>query len=155
MVWGARFLFVLFRGPVFGAALRASNGPGRFGGSASQGSFLTCFEVPSFTRARYTLTQHSACGVLAGHKELQRSSEASVTCGWHTNCCACHEICTSRFIKCCACHEICTSRFVPATKSALRDSQCAVPATNLHFDVGTQLLENTSLKNILGTGACV
>ena len=28
--------------------LRVSNGPGRFGGNASQGSFLTCFEVPRF-----------------------------------------------------------------------------------------------------------
>ena len=34
-------------------------------------------------------------------------------------CCACHEICTSRFTKCCT----------PATKSALRGSQSAVPAT--------------------------
>ena len=28
-----------------------------------------------------------------------------------SKCCACHEICASRFTKCCACHEICTSRF--------------------------------------------
>ena len=41
-----------------------------------------------------------------------------------------------RFTNYCACHEICTSRFTiyyisaaPATKSALRGSQCAVPAT--------------------------
>ena len=26
-------------------------------------------------------------------------------------CCACHEICTSRFTQCCACHEICAWRF--------------------------------------------
>ena len=26
-------------------------------------------------------------------------------------CCACHEICTSRFTKCCACHKIGTCRF--------------------------------------------
>ena len=67
-----------------------------------------------------------------------------------TKCCACHEICTSRFTKCYACHEICAWRFTkrcachkictslrlprgspsaaPATKSARRGSS-AVLAT--------------------------
>ena len=45
MVWGAWSFFELFRALL---RLRVSNGPGRFGGNASQGSFLTCFEVPRF-----------------------------------------------------------------------------------------------------------
>ena len=74
-----------------------------------------------------------------------------------TKCCACHEICTSRFTACCTCYEFCTSsctkccackksalrrsqnaatkyahqgsQFVaPATKSALRGAQSVVPA---------------------------
>ena len=44
----------------------------------------------------------------------------------------CHEICTSRFTKCCACSKSAlrgSQSAVPATKSALRCSQSAVPAT--------------------------
>ena len=40
--------FALFWALFRHVCLRVSNGPGRFGSSASQGSFLTCFEVPRF-----------------------------------------------------------------------------------------------------------
>ena len=42
------FFFALFWALFRHVCLRVSNGPGRFGSSASQGSFLTCFEVPRF-----------------------------------------------------------------------------------------------------------
>ena len=66
-----------------------------------------------------------------------------------TKCCACHEICTSRFVevhkvlclprnrtsrftKCCACHEICASRFTKCCachEITLQGSQSAAPVT--------------------------
>ena len=63
-----------------------------------------------------------------------------------TKCCACHEICTSRFTKCCTCdkicakcctcHEICTSRFcqVLHLPRNLHFEELYL-SRNLHFEV--------------------